>query len=149
MNKIKTTILILSCLCLCASCGLFINRTDKHGERHGKWKHYWDKKNVQRKGKYKHGLEVSSWKHYDLNGTLTKIETYNKARDTIFTSTYFPNKKIESKGQALLVYEKDSAIHYYWQGLWFYFNEAGDTTKKVWYEKGTAIKQEKKNFKFY
>ena len=142
MNRIIYFLTALFCFCILTSCSLFINRTDKNKERHGKWKHYYDEKTVHRKGKYKHGLEIGVWKYYDVNGNLSKMEKYNKARDTIFTSTYFADKKLESNGQALLVYETDSIMHYYWQGTWFYFNKQGDTLKKVWYEKGNAIKGE-------
>lgn len=143
MNLIKYFLAALFCFSICTSCNLCINRTDKHGERNGRWKHYWDGKSLQRKGKYKHGLEVNTWKYYDMHGNLSKIEKYNKTRDTIFTSTYFPNNKIESTGQALLIYETDSTSHYYWHGKWFYFNEIGDTIKIVWYEKGRDIKHGK------
>jgi len=141
MKHIKIFLALIFFICICASCGLFINRTDRHGERHGKWKHYWDKKIVQRKGKYRHGLEVGTWKYFDLKGILTKKEEYNQARYTIFTTTYYPDKKIESKGNACLLEEPGNSLHYYWQGEWLYFDESGSIMRREWYEKGVMVRK--------
>ncbi len=143
MHNAKSLVFFIAIVCICSGCGLFINRYNKNGQRTGLWKEYRDKKNIHRKGKYKTGLEIGTWKYYDLNKLLIKTETYSKMRDTIYTTTFHPNKKPESSGCALLIYESDSTLHYYWQGWWLYFTELGDTVKKVWYEKGVPTKAER------
>lgn len=123
-------------------CQIFkINKSDKHGNRQGYWEHYWnDEGDIQRKGKYKHGLEVKKWKYYDLSGKLIKQEKYNKKRDVIDIKTYYENKKIKSNGQAFLINENDSILHFYWQGPWDYYSPNGELEKTEWYEKGKIKK---------
>ena len=123
-------------------CQIFkINKSDKHGNRQGYWEHYWnDEGDIQRKGKYKHGLEVKKWKYYDLNGKLIKQEKYSKKRDVINIKTYYDNKKIKSNGKAFLINENDSILHFYWQGPWNYYSPTGVLEKTEWYEKGKIKK---------
>ena len=125
-----------------SGCQIFkINKLDNHENRHGRWEHYWnDEGDVQRKGKYNHGLEVKKWKYYDLNGNLIKQEKYSKKRDVIDIKTYYDNKKIKSNGKAFLINENDSILHFYWQGPWNYYSTTGVLEKTEWYEKGKIKK---------
>lgn len=127
-----------------SSCGKwFINKYDTKGNRKGLWKHYWDEeKHIQRKGHYKHGEEIRTWKYYDLNGDLVKKEKYNKNRDTILIKNYYPEGKTESIGKACLVIENDSTLHFYWTGIWKFYNRDGSLNHTELYDRGRKVKSQ-------
>ena len=137
------TLFIIASFLFCASdsgYGQFFlkNRSDKNGNRHGKWIHYWDGENskVYRKGRYKHGIEVKKWKYYDWDGHLTKTEKYNRIRNSIHIKNYYPGKKTESEGNAVLQTEQDSLLHFFWQGEWKIYDRDNKLIRKEYYQKG-------------
>lgn len=118
----------------------FINKYDKEGNRKGFWKHYWDDQgHLQRKGRYKKGVETKTWKYFDLDGSLVKKEKYNKSHDIIYITNYYSRRKIESMGKACLVNEADSTLHFYWTGLWNFYNRDGTLNHTEMYERGKRV----------
>lgn len=117
------------------------NRTDKDGERHGKWKTYWNEErdNIYRKGKFKHGLETGKWKYYDELGNLVKTEKYVFNRKIIITKNYFASGKLESEGEAHLLNETDGTLHYFWQGTWKFYSQEGELLRAEEYVKGKKV----------
>lgn len=137
-------------LLICLTYGLYAkpqfqvfksNRMDKNGERHGKWKTYWNegRENIYRKGKFKYGLETGKWKYYDELGNLVKTEKYISDRKIIITKNYFANGKLESVGEAHLLNETDGTLHYFWQGNWKFYNQEGKLVREEKYVKGKKV----------
>lgn len=118
-----------------------LNRTDKKGERHGKWKTYWDdeRENVYRKGKFKHGVESGKWKYYDEKGNVVKTEKYVSNRKIIITKNYFASGRLESEGEAHLLNETDGTLHYFWQGTWRFYSQKGEFIREEEYVKGKKV----------
>ena len=114
-----------------------LNKFDKKGFRHGKWK------SGTGTGRFRHGKEKGLWKYYALdslnNNYLYKKEKYKVFKKIILTSHYFPNGKISSEGQAKII-DDEIEIHYYWFGHWKYYSENGILIKTVFYEQGKIIK---------
>ncbi|HNR49294.1 MAG TPA: hypothetical protein PKN14_08585 [Bacteroidia bacterium] len=147
-NKYNTksllALLLLFSITLPSCKPLFINKYDNEGNRKGLWKHYWDEeKHVQRKGRYKHGKEIKTWKYYNIDGALVKKEKYNKNRDSITITNYYPKRKIESTGKACLINENDSTLHFYWTGLWKFYDKNGNLNHTELYERGRKISTQK------
>lgn len=123
-----------------------LNRFDKKGERHGKWEFYYDdaKAQVSSTGKFKHGLQIKLWKHYDNEGNLQKTENFDWKKKIITTRTYFPSGKMQSIGEATIV-ENPTELHYFWYGEWKYYSEEGKHIKSCFYYGGNLIGCEEKS----
>jgi antitoxin component YwqK of YwqJK toxin-antitoxin module len=118
-----------------------INRY-KNNKYEGLWISYSDSvnKKIESKGKYRDGREIGVWKFYYEDGTLRKRERY--AKKNIKTKYFYPNGKIKSKGNSMVVMEGEY-LHFYYQGKWIYFSEDGKPTELIEYEKGTQIRSTK------
>ena len=116
------------------------NKFDKQGQRHGRWITYHDstKTTAVSKGRYRHGKECRTWKYYTHEGIVYKKEKYRRKNNTIVTTFYHPNGKIQSKGIAKMVEETDGT-HYYWEGEWEYYSQEGKPIKTVLYKEGKQV----------
>ena len=88
-------------------------------------------------GKYHLDDPIKKWRYY-LNGKIIKREKY---KGTICkTTTYFENGKIQSKGQTKTTTD-DIEIHWFYDGIWNFYNEKGKliTTRK--YSNGELISE--------
>ncbi|MCC6371405.1 MAG: hypothetical protein IT236_10405 [Bacteroidia bacterium] len=112
-----------------------INRLDKNGQRTGKWVSYQDSAKTIKafEGRFRNGYGVGKSRWYNNEGQVERkeISRFGKLR----TTTYHPNGKIRSKGQARLENLSDR-IHYYYYGRWKYYNEEGQLVKYTYFEKG-------------
>ncbi|HNQ00534.1 MAG TPA: hypothetical protein PKK99_15840 [Bacteroidia bacterium] len=110
----------------------------KNGKPQGLWIMYSDSVNskIESRGRYVNGKEKGKWKYYYENGKLRKKEKFKVSG--IRTKFYYETGKIKSKGIAKLEPE-DSLMHYYFQGIWKYYNENGKLTSIVLYEKGQEV----------
>lgn len=116
------------------------NRYDKKGRQHGKWVVFWDDslKNEMTVGKYRHGNPVGKWTYFSPLGRVQKKEIHRRKKIKIWF--YHPNQQLESKGRAYIVNEKDG-LHFYFQGKWKYYNDAGRLIKITTYYKGQNINE--------
>ena len=118
--------------------GCKTNRTINH-HREGKWV-YRDTVNrilYKSKGRYRQSKEIKIWKYFE-NRKLVKTEQYS---DTICHITTFDQKgRIASKGQSIIVDEKDGT-HWYVTGDWIFFDAKGKIVGIKKYKKGELLSE--------
>jgi len=115
-----------------------INQYDDDGKRHGRWIEYYDedKKIASGKLKYKHGFQDGVCKFYHPNGELRlKWRYYN---NRIRAKYYYEDGKLEQKGWSKIEYGGE-ATHYYWHGMWKFFDHQRKLVRRVYYENGEEI----------
>ncbi|ALJ00828.1 toxin-antitoxin system YwqK family antitoxin [Rufibacter tibetensis] len=119
------------------------NKTDKDGNRKGKWRSFYDHKPAQLmyKGRYRKGREHGTWKTYSDNGMLERLEIYDPKNKRIRTTFYHPNGKVSHEGMAFL-FEEKSLLMYKWHGDWNYYDSTG--TWRGWksFNRGKALSAE-------
>ena len=133
--KTKLSAIILCCI-LYTSCG--INRT-RNNVKVGKWvtvdtlnsEVY---KNIEY---YKKGQAFKTWKNYK-NKKLVKSEKYNGNESVI--KFYNDAKRVIATGKSKLDETADLA-HWYYDGDWLYYNDAGKLTATKTYYKGVLLFQ--------
>lgn len=118
-----------------------INKFDKLGNRIGKWKSYWDEKQLQSKGKYKAGWQKGVWKYYNQEGYLAQKQTHHKDK-TIEIVYYYPNGHIESTGKAKIQLDEKGNIHFFWYDKWLFYNADGSFKTEKYYLEGQAMEGE-------
>src|SRR5699024_10791825 len=93
-----------------------INRYDQEGNRHGKWKKYYDEnqKKPRYEGTFDHGKEVGTFKFYKSNskGKPAATKTYHKNNDSITMKFFSKRGRLESEGKLI---DKDR------EGVWKYY----------------------------
>ena len=88
-------------------------------------------------GKYKNDDPIKKWRYY-LNGKIIKREKY---KGTICkTKTYFENGKIQSKGHTKTI-TNNIEIHWFYDGVWNFYNEKGKPTIIKKYNNGELISE--------
>ncbi|CAM4430636.1 hypothetical protein SAMN06265348_1252 [Pedobacter westerhofensis] len=120
-NKYSYSIVLLIISLLIAGCS--INRY-KNNLKVGKWIETHDIEGItyKRVEFYKRGKEKGTWKVY-AGKTLERKEKYK--RDTCYTTIYYPNGTLSSKGKSIIRKEDDDSLHWFYTGDWKYFNKAG------------------------
>jgi len=103
--------------------GCSINRY-KNDVKVGKWveTHDIDGTTYKRIEFYKRGKEKGTWKVY-AGKTLQKKEKYRK--DTCYTTIYYPDGTVSSRGKSMTRREKDNSLHWFYTGDWKFYNKAG------------------------
>lgn len=86
---------------------------------------------------YKMDVPVRTWKYY-LDGKINKKEKYKKDSTAIVTH-YHENGKVEKKGKTKTIISKKET-HWFYTGLWQFYDDLGKPTKVVLYEDGLAVK---------
>jgi hypothetical protein len=116
-----------------------LNRSNKNGERTGKWIIYADDENKIKyfEGHFKNGVPKGKNYYYNPSGILDRKETnrFNKIK----TVCYFPNGRIRQKGRARIENLKDE-VHYYYYGKWTVYNDSNVKLKYNYYKKGKIVK---------
>lgn len=117
-----------------------INRMDRLGRYHGKWKLTGpDDKTIIRKGRFRHGREVGTWRYfYYPSGSLYMVEKRKRKQDYFLVQCYHENGALAREGKAR-VDETVLDIRYYWFGNWKVYNERGEYSYNEYYEKGNLI----------
>lgn len=116
-----------------------INRFDKEGERHGRWKVYFGEDNtIIRNGRFRHGNEVGTWRYYYPDGTRYMKEKYSRNSEVIRVTKYHENGKLARKGVARLI-KTATLDKYFWFGEWKVYDNNGDYSHTEVYEKGNLI----------
>ncbi|MEJ8801803.1 hypothetical protein [Pontibacter sp. H249] len=116
-----------------------INRTDKQGRYHGRWKVYFGEKNtVIRNGRFRHGREVGTWRYYYPNGTRYMKEKYSRKSNDIKVEKYHENGKLARKGTARFI-ETSTLEKYYWYGDWEVYDTSGAFSHIEVYSNGNLV----------
>jgi hypothetical protein len=89
------------------------------------------------KGRYKNDEEIKTWKFY-INNKISKIEKYEN--NICMVTTFYPNGKIESKGQTN-VELSSTERHWFYFGDWTFFDENNQIYLIRTYEKGVLKKE--------
>lgn len=88
-------------------------------------------------GWYKNGNPVKKWK-YLKNDTIYQKEKYIKS--ICKTIYYHKNGKIMQRGQSKTEV-KDSLVHWFYFGEWFYYDKFGKLIQTKKYENGLEVEQ--------
>lgn len=98
---------------------------------------YWDKDSttVNAKGYYCHGLPCKTWRYYHKNGQKRMKIKYRKHLKVKY---YRENGKLEKKGRARIDFNAED-IHFYWHGLWKYFDNKRRLYRIAIYQNGEEI----------
>ena len=130
--KYSPILIAILLLLLVTSCKT--NQT-KYGTKVGRWVYKSTIENSEdiHKGRYdKEGYQKGKWV-YRLDGKRYKKERIKG--DTIYITTYHPNKKVAEKGYALLK-ETKKLIHYYYHGDWMVYDTEGKLVRIKKYDTG-------------
>lgn len=100
-------------------------RTDRQGDRQGRYRTYYDDARTQpfMRGRYRHGQPVGRWRYYAQAGELQHKERYRHHGLSDITY-YYPSGRVAKQGHARLADEPDG-LHFYWLGDWNYYSPAG------------------------
>ncbi len=127
-------ILLLISILFAFSCKTKINQV-KDNLQEGRWitTDTFDRPYTM-KAKYHKGKEVGTWRYFD-NGILVRKEKYKKGK--CLTKYYHPNGKLMKKGFTKMdINEKE--VHWYYDGVWHFYDENGKLTFKKTFEKGVT-----------
>ncbi|WP_461490271.1 toxin-antitoxin system YwqK family antitoxin [Pontibacter sp. HJ8] len=117
-----------------------INRFDKEGRFHGRWKLYDAEQTILiRNGRFRHGKEVGKWRYYYPDGKLRKVEYHTNKSAGFLIRFYHDNGQLEKEGMAQVV-ETEREIRYFWYGTWQVYDRQGQFSHTEYYEKGKEIK---------
>ncbi|MBA0882826.1 toxin-antitoxin system YwqK family antitoxin [Flavobacterium undicola] len=89
-------------------------------------------------GTYKNDDPIKKWKYY-LNGKLIKKELYHK--NFCKLKLFHENRKLESKGNTQLD-QNTKKLHWYYSGIWKYYDFKGKLTITRNYNKGKVVSEE-------
>ncbi|MCB2219747.1 MAG: hypothetical protein KQI35_05065 [Bacteroidetes bacterium] len=134
-------VVIFQFIVLIGQSQLFTRKYNQFGDdglKSGKWISYWDEteKIPMSKANYKQGREVGVSKEYHLNGKIRLKFRYQ--RDRIRVKYYSENRVLEQKGWARMEYSADD-IHFYWHGLWKFYDPDRKLIRKTLYQYGEEI----------
>lgn len=118
--------------------GCKINKT-KNRMREGLWIETYtiDSSTYKSKGKYKNDEEIKTWRYFK-NKKIQKIEQYKN--NVCYVTTYYPNGKIESKGQTKVT-NTPTQRHWFYFGAWIFYNEKEQIYLIKTYENGVSIRE--------
>ncbi|MFD2244958.1 toxin-antitoxin system YwqK family antitoxin [Pontibacter ruber] len=122
--------------------GLFrINRFDKEGQFHGKWKVYINNGTILvRQGRFRHGKEVGKWRYYYQDGQRLMEEKYKPRKNYIQVKRYHENGQLAKEGQARMI-ESGNILRYFWFGEWKVYDKSGQFSHTEYYEQGNLVKR--------
>ncbi|AMR27404.1 hypothetical protein A0257_10045 [Hymenobacter psoromatis] len=109
----------------CASPRTAAERLDRHGQRQGRNRTYYDEARTQlfTQGRYRHGRPVGRWRYYGQAGELQRQERYRRQGFSDI-AYYYPSGQVARRGRARTVDEPHGA-HFYWLGEWQFYSPAG------------------------
>jgi hypothetical protein len=116
---------------------LINQKTNK--KREGLWIEHYEVDSAKYKsiGKYKNDDPIKKWRYY-LNGKIIKREKYKG--NICRTTTFFENGKIQSKGYTKTTTDSIE-IHWFYDGVWNFYNEKGKPTIIKKYNNGELISE--------
>lgn len=138
-SQMKKSILLLIGILSFCSCRTTNQTVNK--KREGIWieKYAIDSAHYKSIGTYKNDDPVKKWKYY-LNGKLIKKQRYHKTYCK--TKFFHKNRKTRAKGITRLD-ENPKEIHWYYSGIWKYYDNQRKLTITRNYDKGELISEKK------
>ena len=138
--KMKSIIFLLSLVVLCsfsAEAQLFRKNRNDDPSKNGKYYEYWDKDSIRlsAKGHFCHDHPCKTWKYYHADGTMRMKVKY---RNRLKIKYYIPSGKLDQKGFAMLDLNTEH-IHFYWHGIWKYYNAKRKLYRIALYENGVEV----------
>ena len=129
---------LLCVFVLIVACGCKINQR-KNNMRQGLWieRDTINEVVYKSRGRYKNDEEIKTWKFYK-NNKISKIEKYDNNICQI--TTFYPNGKIESKGQTRVEITAQLR-HWFYFGDWTFFDQNNQIYMIKTYEKGVLINE--------
>lgn len=118
-----------------------INRFDKEGRYHGRWKLYLGEgkdKVLIRNGRFKHGKEVGKWRYYYPSGSLYIYEEHKRWENTFLMKRYYENGNLMKEGQAIMI-NNGKSVEYFWYGEWKVYDDQGNYIYTEVYKDGNLI----------
>ena len=108
-------------------------------QREGVWIENYSQDSIQYKsiGKYHKGDPIKKWRYY-VNDKISKKEKYK--RNLCFTTFYYKNGKIQSRGKTKLE-TTDTNMHWFYFGDWKYYDEKGKLTMTRKYSNGEFVSE--------
>ena len=99
---------------------------------------YWDRDSVylSARGHFCNGSPCKKWKYFWKDGTRRMKVKY---RDNLKIKYYRESGKLDQKGYAILDLNAER-IHFYWHGLWKYYDNKRKLYRIALYENGEEIK---------
>ena len=115
-------------------------RLDRHGQRQGRTRIYYDEAHTQifTKGRYRHGQAVGRWRYFNQASALQHQERYRR-HGISEVAYYYPTGRVARRGRARTVDEPDGA-HFYWFGDWQFYSPAGALDSIRVYELGHSVR---------
>jgi antitoxin component YwqK of YwqJK toxin-antitoxin module len=112
---------------------------DEKGRKHGSWKTYWDdqEKHLMMSSCYNHGKEVGISRTFHENGERISVFKFHKhyVKVKIYDTAGF----VDAKGKAILGYDADSTLNYFWIGKWKFFDSKHRLIRYGYYQKGDEL----------
>ena len=109
-----------------------------HKKKEGFWREdsSYDSIKLIAKGYYKNGEKTGKWCYFE-NGKVIKKEKYRQ--NICYIKDFHKNGKLAAKGQTKIEETKEE-IHWFYDGLWQFYDENSKLKEKRFYEKGELIK---------
>lgn len=116
--------ILLSSLATACASSHPTERLDRHGQRQGRYRTYYDNARTQlfTRGRYRHGQPVGRWRYYAPDGAWQRRERYRRHGFSDLTY-YYPGGRVARRGRARVVVAR-SGPHFYWLGEWQYYSSA-------------------------
>lgn len=118
-----------------------INRFDKEGRFHGRWKIYLGEgkeKVLLRNGRFRHGKEVGNWHYYYPNGNIYFREKHKRWANEFSMKRYHESGKLMKEGRAIMI-NNGKGVNYFWFGEWKVYDEQGKYTHTEVYSNGDLV----------
>ena len=103
-----------------------INQTDSQGRKHGVWKKYYPNDQLRYEGRFKHGVEVDTFKFYFEKGGL-RATNYFKGNNTAYSRQYGEEEKLAAEGKYIGT-KRDST--------WTFYDADGNVVSRETYKNG-------------
>lgn len=136
VNKLSFLFIVIISL---NSCKVKTPNQTLNNKREGLWTESYaiDSAHYKSIGTYKKDDLIKKWCYY-LNGKLIKKERYHDAYCK--TKFFHQNRKPQAKGKTRLD-QNEKEIHWYYSGIWKFYNSEGKLTSTRTYKNGDLIKE--------
>ena len=106
------------------------NQLDEKGNRHGKWKKYYDNGSIRYQGEFLHGKEIGIFQFYTIENATSPDFTkeFNQKSDLVKVIYFYPDGKLKSEGQ---MKGKDRIGHWI-----YYFKDGKSKMSEETYQNG-------------
>ena len=137
----RSILFFLSFILLCSlsvEAQLFRKNSKDDASKRRKYYEFWDKDSttLSAKGHYCRDHPCKTWKYYHSDGTMRMKVKY---RERLKIKYYTKLGKLNQKGYAILDLNTEK-IHFYWHGIWKYYDNKRKLYRIALYENGVEVK---------